>query len=888
MKLITTRFLFVISTLFLFSFSLYGQRFDRRAELPASDVDPGGFGGIVSGVDFDGDGKPEFYAVNNGWDIEVGRDMIPRIYKYEWNEGRWEIVWWTETDITLQNTWPALTYGDWDNDGKMEIIWGPVNNFGFQGVSQTNPPRVLVFESAGDGSDVMGVLDPATGNYRPNAQWTIVDGDGVNIRPFRWLLHDIDNDGTEELCSSIRQGGYAFLVISVDNIPDDGDGSETWELEASGKDSEISANTYYDIVAHDSSMYLFRSNGDVSTVTYHSATDTFSVTKTQVGLVPGGSWKSASLVDIDDNGEMEIVVGGWSSSAFNEVWVLEKDGDSLSASSIGRPGDLNGGRLYGGDWGDVDGDGNMDFIFGSRSSNPNASIYRVEYQGGDITDPTNYEISVIDHSILPVSGRFDVISVGNVNRDDKDEILYAGIPSNVPPPIVVLEHVVGNQPVIQNVADVPNDNGRQAWVTWWGAADDVGGLRLDAGLSGANSVPPVETVGHGRGTFTLDRENNTLWYMLEVYNIDSVAQAHIHLGGPAEGGGVVAFLFGPVEAGGPMNGVIARGRITADDLTGALVGDWQGFVNALLNGNTYVNVHTATNPGGEIRGQILTRPREEDSSLSKTSGFTITHYVVWRIDGRGPGPVPVQVARVDAIQSPRYAAVVPTLSDGDSTRSTYVVSAHTENVLTLWKSFPKSGFSLDNLAPSAPTNVLAKEVSGSFVELTWDESQDEDFNYFLVVKGTEAGFNPETAENIGSTTETTLTDEAVSIGQTFYYRVAAVDFNGNQSVFSEEVSVIVTSVNESSLIPTEYSLEQNYPNPFNPTTTINFSIKDRGHVLLKIYSMLGREVATLADKEYEAGRYSVVFDASQMSSGVYFYILRVNGITLKNKMSLLK
>ena len=243
-----------------------------------------------------------------------------------------------------------------------------------------------------------------------------------------------------------------------------------------------------------------------------------------------------------------------------------------------------------------------------------------------------------------------------------------------------------------------------------------------------------------------------------------------------------------------------------------------------------------------------------------------------------------------ATQTSNYHLTVPTkyntTPEGEEL-STFYVSAINQGGQR-FDSNPGSGESVDNLVPEAPTNVLAKEVSGSFVELTWDESQDEDFNYFLVVKGTEAGFNPETAENIGSTTETTLTDEAVSIGQTFYYRVAAVDFNGNQSVFSEEVSVIVTSVNESSLIPTEYSLEQNYPNPFNPTTTINFSIKDRGHVLLKIYSMLGREVATLADKEYEAGRYSVVFDASQMSSGVYFYILRVNGITLKNKMSLLK
>lgn len=247
------------------------------------------------------------------------------------------------------------------------------------------------------------------------------------------------------------------------------------------------------------------------------------------------------------------------------------------------------------------------------------------------------------------------------------------------------------------------------------------------------------------------------------------------------------------------------------------------------------------------------------------------------------------VGSTDARQTSNYHLTVPTKfnTTPDAVHESVFYVSAIGCCGERFDSNPGKGESVDNLVPAAPTNVLAKEFAAEAL-LTWDESLDEDFNYFFVVRGTESGFNPEAADRIGATTEPTFSDPNITLGQAVYYRIATVDFNGNQSPFSEEVSLIPTSVDENSLTPTEYALAQNYPNPFNPTTTIDFSIKERGHVSLKVYSMLGREVATLADKEYDIGRYSVVFDASQVSSGVYFYVLRVNGLTLRNKMSVLK
>jgi hypothetical protein len=85
-----------------------------------------------------------------------------------------------------------------------------------------------------------------------------------------------------------------------------------------------------------------------------------------------------------------------------------------------------------------------------------------------------------------------------------------------------------------------------------------------------------------------------------------------------------------------------------------------------------------------------------------------------------------------------------------------------------------------------------------------------------------------------------------------------------------------------------YELYQNYPNPFNPTTTIRFTIPHRSNVTLKVYDMLGKEIATLVDEEKNPGSYEVKFDASNLPSGVYFYKIKAGEFTQTKKMILMK
>lgn len=101
---------------------------------------------------------------------------------------------------------------------------------------------------------------------------------------------------------------------------------------------------------------------------------------------------------------------------------------------------------------------------------------------------------------------------------------------------------------------------------------------------------------------------------------------------------------------------------------------------------------------------------------------------------------------------------------------------------------------------------------------------------------------------------------------------------------------LVTSVEqiENDLLPTEFRLEQNYPNPFNPSTTIQFSVPQASNVTIRIYDILGREVAMLIDEEYQPGQYKVIFEAGQLASGLYVYRILAGDFNESKKLMLLK
>jgi len=144
--------------------------------------------------------------------------------------------------------------------------------------------------------------------------------------------------------------------------------------------------------------------------------------------------------------------------------------------------------------------------------------------------------------------------------------------------------------------------------------------------------------------------------------------------------------------------------------------------------------------------------------------------------------------------------------------------------------------------------------------------------------------------------DTTLADTTKTIGfalddtTTFYWRVAGIDSAGPgpYSVVARFNTGTALDVKEADMTPKEFSLSQNYPNPFNPTTLISFQLPASGFVRLRVFDLLGKEVATLAEGERPAGSYQVSFDGSRLSSGIYLYRLEAGELTITKKLVLLK
>ncbi len=121
-----------------------------------------------------------------------------------------------------------------------------------------------------------------------------------------------------------------------------------------------------------------------------------------------------------------------------------------------------------------------------------------------------------------------------------------------------------------------------------------------------------------------------------------------------------------------------------------------------------------------------------------------------------------------------------------------------------------------------------------------------------------------------------------------YTSWAAQEASEHATILSELTNGVTAVKQQTSAIPGKFDLAQNYPNPFNPTTTIDYSVPQTGAVSLKVYNLLGQEIATLFSGVQQAGNHAAVFDGSRLASGVYFYKLQAGSNTMTKKLVLLK
>ncbi|MCF8243302.1 MAG: T9SS type A sorting domain-containing protein [Melioribacteraceae bacterium] len=198
--------------------------------------------------------------------------------------------------------------------------------------------------------------------------------------------------------------------------------------------------------------------------------------------------------------------------------------------------------------------------------------------------------------------------------------------------------------------------------------------------------------------------------------------------------------------------------------------------------------------------------------------------------------------------------------------------------------------------PVAPSSLDINSVN-HHPHLTWpaEVPHHAGYNIYATYELYEGGVRNE----VYHTANTSYTDESVDIvnpliaNQTVTYEVTslnsiAAESDPSPSVSREVDGGVWKQANEEEDIPLVYKLKQNYPNPFNPSTTIKYELPDEGHVVIKLYDVLGREIQTLVNESKSPGRYEIKFDGSKLSSGVYIYRIEAGQFTSIKKLMLMK
>lgn len=216
----------------------------------------------------------------------------------------------------------------------------------------------------------------------------------------------------------------------------------------------------------------------------------------------------------------------------------------------------------------------------------------------------------------------------------------------------------------------------------------------------------------------------------------------------------------------------------------------------------------------------------------------------------------------------------------------------------------------DMSQPNTPENlIVTRDTEKEWIfEINWDRPSDVE----IVAKTNSTGhvdsllkyavyrvdsdISPnetaaiETSANlIALTGETSYTDNTPPSEGSYWYFVTSVSRNSIESIPTDAVDAGIVVSNEDEINFEEgFKLFQNYPNPFNPTTNIQFSLENSSEVQLKVFDVLGREVETLVNGRISQGMHTVNFDATNLSSGIYFYQLKTQSIVLTRQMMLIK
>jgi len=244
-------------------------------------------------------------------------------------------------------------------------------------------------------------------------------------------------------------------------------------------------------------------------------------------------------------------------------------------------------------------------------------------------------------------------------------------------------------------------------------------------------------------------------------------------------------------------------------------------------------------------------------------------------------------ASVEIRDSGDYTFSLSGQDAGGSDFATKQVSAKVQKIIAA------NGGSLSDPTTSAKLEIPANAVSsdGLFTAIATSDAKSVSFGPSSVTLLAKARL---TLPYDGSADETKIgicrleIDQWIHIGGTIDRKNKTISVKTDRlGEFSLQFGEF-KPVKDVDAVPEKYNLAQNYPNPFNPTTTIAFDLPEAGQVVITVFDILGKEVAVLSNTYREAGSYNLVFDAKELSTGVYFYTIHASTFSMTRKMMVLK
>jgi hypothetical protein len=195
---------------------------------------------------------------------------------------------------------------------------------------------------------------------------------------------------------------------------------------------------------------------------------------------------------------------------------------------------------------------------------------------------------------------------------------------------------------------------------------------------------------------------------------------------------------------------------------------------------------------------------------------------------------------------------------------------------------------IDEILPVELNSFAAVGLENA-VRVAWTTSSERNTDHFILDRSTDANtWSPvaelEAAGNSQSSHHYTFTDNNVTVGTTYSYRLTVVDMDGSRTTHASIASATPSTAGAVS----EFALSQNYPNPFNPETSISYTLAEASRVSLKVYNISGEEIATLVNGNENSGIHTVNFSAANLPTGLYFYRLDAGDFSATRKMMLLK